>query len=92
VRALVAAVAFPATWIVVAAGLVDGFARILAVVVAQAVALPVALWLVEHDVAAVRALLARHRAAQATARVPALAHRRAALVAAVAAAGTPTQR
>lgn len=84
VRVLVAVVAFPSAWIVTAVLATDGAALIAGLVVVHAVALLVALWLVERDVNALRTIVAVHRARRAAARLPALVERRTAVRAAVA--------
>ena len=85
-RALVAVVLFPATWITVAVLGTDGALRITALVIGNAIALLAALWLVEGDVAAARRWWRHYRARVASARLPALRTRRAALVETVRAA------
>ena len=86
IRALVAVVLFPATWITVAVLGTDGALRITALVIGNAIALLAALWLVEGDVAAARRWWRHYRARVASARLPALRIRRAALVETVRAA------
>ena len=85
-RALLAVVLFPATWITVAVLGTDGALRITALVIGNAIALLAALWLVEGDVAAARRWWRHYRARVASARLPALRIRRAALVETVRAA------
>jgi 1-acyl-sn-glycerol-3-phosphate acyltransferase len=92
IRALVAVVLFPATWITVAALGTDGGLRITALVIGHALALLGALWLVEGDVAAARRWWRHYRARVASARIPSLKTRRVVLVRAVTAARTVTDR
>ena len=83
IRALVAVVLFPATWITVAALGFDGAVRITALVIGHAARAPRRLWLVEGDVAAARRWWRHYRARVAAARIPALKARRVVLVRAV---------
>ncbi len=83
VRVLIAAVLFPTSWIVAAVVTSDGFWPGFGLVLAQAVALPILLWLLEGDVAALRRLVLTRRARIARARLPELAERRTRVVAAV---------
>jgi 1-acyl-sn-glycerol-3-phosphate acyltransferase len=86
VRALVALVAFPATWLIVAAIGVDGVAWVTLAALGNALALLLTVWLIEGDVVLVSRWVARHRAIQAAARLPAVRERRDAVVRAVTAA------
>jgi 1-acyl-sn-glycerol-3-phosphate acyltransferase len=86
VRALVALVLFPATWITVAVLRADGGLRITALVVGNLLALLGALWLVEGDISAGRRWWRHYRARVAADRIPSLRVRRAELVSAVKAA------
>jgi hypothetical protein len=83
IRALVAVVVFPATWITVAALGADGWLAITALVLGHAIALLTALWLVEGDIAAALRWWRHYRARVAAARIPALKARRVVLVRAV---------
>jgi hypothetical protein len=86
IRALVAVVLFPATWITVAVLSTDGALRVTALVIGHAIALLAALWLIEGDLAAARRWWRHYRARVASARLPALRARRSLLVNAVRAA------
>jgi glycerol-3-phosphate O-acyltransferase / dihydroxyacetone phosphate acyltransferase len=86
VRALLAVVLLPATWITVAVLATDGALRITALVVVHAVSLLLLLWLLETNVEVLQRWWRHHRARVAAARLPALQVRRARVVDAVEAA------
>jgi 1-acyl-sn-glycerol-3-phosphate acyltransferase len=92
VRALVAVVLFPATWITFAVVTTDGTLAVTVVAIGQAIALLLVLWLVEGDVALAIRWWRHHRARVAAARLPALRARRERVVEAVTAALPPTSR
>ncbi len=86
VRALVAVVLFPVSWLVAGIITFDGVLPVLGVVVGEAVFVPFALWLLAGDYDALRRWVRAQRAHNARARIPDLAVRRARVVGAVRAA------
>jgi hypothetical protein len=83
VRALVAAVAFPTSWVVAGVLTVEGRAAVTAFFVLQPILLLALLWLVEGDVRAVRRWAMSRRARATRARIPTLGEYRARVIAAV---------
>ena len=86
VRALVAVVLFPATWITFAVLTTDGALRVTALVIGQALLLLVTLWLIERVAAVAVRWWHLHRVRVASGWVPALRARREVVVGTVTAA------
>ena len=79
-RTLIGLIAFPTSWIIAASIAVDGAWPVTGLVVAQAVGLVAALWLLHQDAALVQSTIRRHSAHVRSARMPSLAERRRAVV------------